>query len=53
MPAPRDPDRPDPDTEEPTEGARDDDSPVERYRDSPGIGMFDDDVEPPEPNEPA
>ena len=35
------------------EGRRDDDSPVERYRDSPGIGMFDDDIEPPEPNEPA
>ena len=36
-----------------SEPALDDDSPVERYRDSPGKGVIMDEEQPPEPNEPG
>lgn len=39
-------------SDEHRDGCRDDNSPVERYRESPGIGLFTDE-DPPEPNEPG
>lgn len=37
----------------PSPGEKDDDSPVDRYRDSPGLAVADEARDAPEPNEPA